>query len=61
MGKLTLLNFALRLGLNKLLPWVFSPPAFLMVVQRSDLTYTQVRCLFVFILNRPFLTACPHK
>lgn len=36
MGKaLWTANFVLRLGLNKLLPWLVSPPAFMMVQVRE--------------------------
>ena len=42
-AKFAQLNLAFRLVLNKLLPFLFSPPAVLMVVSQPELTYDQVR------------------
>ena len=42
-AKFAQLNIAFRLILNKLLPFLFSPPAVLMVVGQPELTYDQVR------------------
>lgn len=42
LGKnLWMVNFAIRIGLNKLMPFLFSPPAFMMV-QDPSLSYSQI-------------------
>lgn len=42
MKNLWLVNFALRMLLNKILPFIFSPPAFLMVQGNPELSYAQI-------------------
>lgn len=42
MKNLCLANFALRMLLNKIMPFVFSPPAFFMVQGNPELSYAQV-------------------
>ena len=42
-GKFRLATFGLRLALNKILPFFFSPPAFLLVMNEKDMPYKEVR------------------
>ena len=42
MAKFALANLAFRIGLNKFLPFIFSPPAFWMVVNQPELNFQQV-------------------
>ena len=41
-SKLCLANFALRLALNKILPFMFSPPAFFLITNNPNMTYKEV-------------------
>lgn len=43
MSKLCLANFGFRLALNKILPYIFSLPAYILVSRCPNMTYKEVR------------------